>query len=74
MSGTINWGILSTGAIATCSRNLAASTGKLLAVASRDKAKGDKFAAEFKAEPQLRQLRRAAGRTRTCRPSIRLDA
>ncbi len=51
MSNTINWGILSTGAIASCfARNLAASkTGKLLAVSSREKAKADKFAAEFKA-------------------------
>lgn len=50
MSGTINWGILSTGAIASCfARNLPASkTGKLLAISSRDKAKSDKFAAEFK--------------------------
>ncbi|HEV7300867.1 MAG TPA: aldo/keto reductase [Tepidisphaeraceae bacterium] len=48
----VNWGILTTGAIASCfARNLAASqTGRLLAVSSRDKAKADKFAAEFKAE------------------------
>jgi predicted dehydrogenase/aryl-alcohol dehydrogenase-like predicted oxidoreductase len=53
MSSTtkLNWGILTTGAIASCfARNLAASqTGTLLAVSSRDKAKAEKFAAEFNA-------------------------
>src|SRR2546423_4543117 len=45
----INWGILSTGAIAqTFARGLRASqTGKLYAVASRAQAKADAFAREF---------------------------
>jgi len=46
---TLNWGILATGAIASCfARNLPASkTGKLLAVASRDKGKAAEFAGKF---------------------------
>src|SRR5438477_11289670 len=48
-STPINWGILSTGAIAqTFARGLrAAQTGKLYAVASRAKEKADAFAREF---------------------------
>jgi predicted dehydrogenase/aryl-alcohol dehydrogenase-like predicted oxidoreductase len=46
----VNWGIISTGAIAkTFARNLAAAkTGRLVAVASRSQASADAFAAEFK--------------------------
>lgn len=49
MSGKINWGILSTGAIAKCfATNLAKSqTGHLLAVGSRSQESADKFAQQF---------------------------
>lgn len=48
-TSTVNWGILSTGAIAkTFARNLKHSaTGKLLAVASREQSKAEKFGDEF---------------------------
>ncbi|HLL88434.1 MAG TPA: aldo/keto reductase [Tepidisphaeraceae bacterium] len=55
-NGTLNWGILSTGAIATTfARGLASSrTGKLVAVASRSREKAEKFGGEFNVAPAKR--------------------
>src|SRR5439155_11852218 len=49
-SDRINWGILSTGAIAkTFARGLGASkTGRLVAIASRSQEKADQFGEEFR--------------------------